>query len=510
MLHQLPFRGVLGTLRTVSADEGVHALWKGLGPGLQHQVLYGGLRIGLYDPVKALFPVKPAGETSFFSKVAAGIVTASFAIAVASPTDLVKVRMQAEAKLPPGLPKRYPSALGAYAIIIREEGVAALWTGLGPNVARNVAVSTAALASYDQIKEVLLKLMEDNGACHLAGSHQHPFRTLAIPAGLFSDNVTCHLASSLVAGFMSTVCGSPFDVIKSRMMGAAPGTYSGMMDAFLQTLRREGPLALYNGFAMNYARLGSWNVVMFLTLEQELAMHSKIVAILLAASLLELARAATCSNFAAIPPTISLAITEAVNNALLPKKGNTKTKSTGKDYIKITTPEVCYDGNWFGFHLIYGDCVGGKTYSGSTGTMRTLYGSFNVTGVWPQIKLEASIDWKPVIGSDKGIGVTLTVTNLKMAMLGSLTYRYQPPSTTLDEAIPASLCLTAASVNSTTVTFDSVSGQFTVDGGNAGSLPPKVIHKVESTLAAKGPEVTKNVNAKMAAKVGKCFKPGSG
>ena len=29
--------------------------------------------------------------------------------------------------------------------------MAALWTGIGPNIARNVAVSTSALASYDQV-----------------------------------------------------------------------------------------------------------------------------------------------------------------------------------------------------------------------------------------------------------------------------------------------------------------------------------------------------------------------
>lgn len=37
-------------------------------------------------------------------------------------------------------------------------------------------------------------------------------------AGLFGDTLACHLASSICAGFCSTVCGSPFDVVKSRMM----------------------------------------------------------------------------------------------------------------------------------------------------------------------------------------------------------------------------------------------------------------------------------------------------
>lgn len=37
------------------------------------------------------------------------------------------------------------------------EGVGALWTGLGPNIARNAIINAAELASYDQIKESLLK-----------------------------------------------------------------------------------------------------------------------------------------------------------------------------------------------------------------------------------------------------------------------------------------------------------------------------------------------------------------
>lgn len=30
----------------------------------------------------------------------------------------------------------------------------------------------------------------------------------------------------------------------------------------------QGPLAFYKGFIPNFARLGTWNVIMFLTLEQ--------------------------------------------------------------------------------------------------------------------------------------------------------------------------------------------------------------------------------------------------
>lgn len=47
-------------------------------------------------------------------------IVGALAITVANPTDLVKVRLQAEGKLPPGAPRRYSGALNAYSTIVRQ------------------------------------------------------------------------------------------------------------------------------------------------------------------------------------------------------------------------------------------------------------------------------------------------------------------------------------------------------------------------------------------------------
>lgn len=186
----------MGTCATVAREEGVSALYKGLEPGLHRQVINGGLRIGLYDPVKKLIVGKDhVGDVPLLGKIGAGLATGAIAICVASPTDLVKVRMQGEGKLPPGVPRRYSSAVAAYGIIAREEGLTGLWKGLGPNVARNAIINAAELASYDQIKQSLLA------------------------SGYFKDNVVTHLLSGLGAGFFAVSIGSPVDVVKSRVMG---------------------------------------------------------------------------------------------------------------------------------------------------------------------------------------------------------------------------------------------------------------------------------------------------
>lgn len=51
------YRGLLGTIATIAREEGIPALWKGIIPGLQRQCVYGGLRIGLYDPVSFKYVV---------------------------------------------------------------------------------------------------------------------------------------------------------------------------------------------------------------------------------------------------------------------------------------------------------------------------------------------------------------------------------------------------------------------------------------------------------------------
>ena len=109
----------------MAREEGTGALWKGLGPGLQRQVIYGGLRIGLYDPVKKVC-TDIAGGDSIGVKIAAGLLSGAIGITVASPTDLVKVRMQSQGKQAAGVAKKYPSAISAYKIIVRYVSVTCL------------------------------------------------------------------------------------------------------------------------------------------------------------------------------------------------------------------------------------------------------------------------------------------------------------------------------------------------------------------------------------------------
>lgn len=171
------------------------------------------------------------------TRILAGITSGALAISVAQPTDVVKVRMQANKSC-------YKNSFHAYRTIFATEGIAGLWKGLGPNVARNSVVNAAELVCYDTIKDLLMQKLS------------------------FGDNLNCHFVSAFGAGFCATVVASPIDVVKTRIMNAKVGQYAGMIDCARGMVNSSGWSSFYKGFTPSFMRMGSWNVVMFVTYEQ--------------------------------------------------------------------------------------------------------------------------------------------------------------------------------------------------------------------------------------------------
>jgi solute carrier family 25 uncoupling protein 8/9 len=83
---------------------------------------------------------------------------------------------------------------------------------------------------------------------------------------LMEDGVPCHLVSSAVAGFTACIVGSPVDVLKTRLMNAKVGEYSGVVDCVVKTWKENGILSFYKGLQANANRIVTWNIFMFVSL----------------------------------------------------------------------------------------------------------------------------------------------------------------------------------------------------------------------------------------------------
>lgn len=237
------FKGLFGTMVYLARAEGAKSLYGGIGPGLQRQCIFASLRIGFYDSIKDMYSqILPFSQSNYSAvmatRILSGVTSGAIAITIAQPTDVVKVRMQAKSGT------KYHSSLHAYRTIYRMEGMAGLWSGLGPNVARNSIVNAAELVCYDTIKDLLMRKL------------------------LMPDNLGTHFTAAFSAGFVATVVASPIDVIKTRIMNSRVGTYNGMIDCGKKLFSENGMAAFYKGFTPSFMRMGSWNVIMFVTYEQ--------------------------------------------------------------------------------------------------------------------------------------------------------------------------------------------------------------------------------------------------
>lgn len=251
LLHQtdkiFKYQGMFGTIATMARQEGARSLYNGLVPGLQRQMCFASIRIGLYDSVKLTYQKLVIKEGSpnllqnFTIRLMAGVTTGCVAVLIAQPTDVVKVRLQAQSI---GGSRRYVGCWDAYRKISTQEGIKGLWKGLYPNMARNAIVNVSEIVCYDIIKDVILAYR------------------------LMNDNVPCHFVSAVAAGFCTTVIASPVDVIKTRVMNSRDGQYKGAIDCAVRMFREGGMKAFYKGFTPNFYRFVSWNICMWISYEQ--------------------------------------------------------------------------------------------------------------------------------------------------------------------------------------------------------------------------------------------------
>lgn len=238
---------IRGSLQIVR-DEGFTGLYKGLSPSVLREATYSTLRMGGYDMMKTYLGATDPKTTPLWKKLLAGATSGAFGACLANPADLVKVRMQAQAKAGG---HKYSGLSDAFYSIYSQDGVRGLYKGVWPSTQRAALLTATQLACYDHVKHFLLN----------SGIRK-------------KDNIITHFCSSVVAGFFAAAVTSPFDVVKSRIMNQptpTPGSsplYSGTLDCFRKTIKAEGVHGLYKGFIPNWMRIGPHTIVTFIVYEE--------------------------------------------------------------------------------------------------------------------------------------------------------------------------------------------------------------------------------------------------
>ena len=75
------------------------------------------------------------------------------------------------------------------------------------------------------------------------------------------------MAAASGGAALTALAVTPFDVVKTRMQSTDAKLYKGTFDCFAQILRREGPLAFFNGALARAARVVPGQGIIFLSVD---------------------------------------------------------------------------------------------------------------------------------------------------------------------------------------------------------------------------------------------------
>ncbi|XP_042516921.1 mitochondrial substrate carrier family protein ucpB [Macadamia integrifolia] len=236
-----PLIGMGKLLSQILKMEGPKAMYQGFTPALMRSLVYGGLRLSLYEPSKYVCD-RAFGSTNILVKIASGAFSGAIATALTNPTEVLKVRLQTNSNVE----KR--GVLREMRKIASEEGIKSFWKGVGPAMGRAAMLTASQLATYDESKRALIRWTSLEEGFHL------------------------HFISSTIAGAVSTLATAPMDMIKTRLMlqreSYKVGGYRNGFHCAYQVILTEGPWALYKGGFVTFARLGPQTMITFLVCEK--------------------------------------------------------------------------------------------------------------------------------------------------------------------------------------------------------------------------------------------------
>ena len=251
-VFQNKYKNFSSTSRLIFKEEGIKGFYKGCTPGLLRQLFFASFRMAFFDiAIQKVGQRKGYENVNVLDRAFWGIVSGGLGITIANPFDMLKVRFQSDFNINPNSKKekRYRNVVHAIKKIYRKEGIKAFYQSLPPNILRNSIINAAELATYTQCKVYLLR--------------NKIFKEEGIPLFL-----TC----SILAGSSAVFFGSPFDVIKSRMMdgkivNGKKVLYGSIRESVFSLYKEKGFLGFYAGIVPNLQRVISGNVIMFMTRE---------------------------------------------------------------------------------------------------------------------------------------------------------------------------------------------------------------------------------------------------
>ncbi|CAN6352589.1 unnamed protein product [Urochloa humidicola] len=208
---------------------GLRGLYRGSIPAILGQFSSHGLRTGIFEASKLVLinvaPTLPEIQVQSMASFCSTVL----GTAVRIPCEVLKQRLQA------GIFNNVGEAIVS---TLQQDGPKGFFRGTGATLCREVPFYVAGMCLYAEAKKA---------AQHAAKRDLEAWEIVAVGA---------------LSGGLAAVVTTPFDVMKTRMMTAPPGTPVSTQTIVLSILGKEGPLGLFKGAIPRFfwiAPLGAMN-----------------------------------------------------------------------------------------------------------------------------------------------------------------------------------------------------------------------------------------------------------
>ncbi|KAJ3404569.1 hypothetical protein HDU80_002656 [Chytriomyces hyalinus] len=255
-------------LSTIRRQEGILALWKGLGPNLVGVVPARAIYFSAYNHGKQLYTSLNKGKETSIVHVASA-ATAGIATALCTnPIWLVKTRMQLQSEQKVRLGEGgvyYKNSLHCAQQVLKTEGIRGLYKGLSASFL-GLSESTLQFVLYEHFKRSVLEHRNDQA--RLSASSRDTVSTDSKSLD-WMDTFGVAAGAKLVAAAATY----PHEVLRTRLRQDA-GTnsrYKGLAQSAVLIYREEGLPGLYGGMTAHMLRVVPNACILFGTVEFILA-----------------------------------------------------------------------------------------------------------------------------------------------------------------------------------------------------------------------------------------------
>ena len=244
--HQLNHganESVIGSLRSLYNEGGLSRFYRGMTAEIVGIIPKSSAMYASYDITKSYVDTLDGYKDTSTSAAIAGFVSGIPEATIVTPTQVIKVRLQAKEHL-----GRYNGPIDCVLKTYRGEGIRAFTNGLGPTLFRNCVWNTVYFGTMHRLKAQL-------------------------PATKSQVTSTIQtLVTGFVGAVFATCFNAPFDVVKSRFQSQLyiPGQelkYKYTLPSLYSIYQEEGIAACYKGFQPKAIRMGLGGAVAMATFE---------------------------------------------------------------------------------------------------------------------------------------------------------------------------------------------------------------------------------------------------